>query len=192
MEFDERKAGITDLLCDIVAVELPDLPDETVVATFDDGVKMTMGEFKHLYAVLPPENQQQAMHEGLADHPRVTLHDYPGEDHGFAPLGAVLRIEVRARQEQHGEDAVHDVQQRGRALAGNEHSQAGESLHRGDPGHDEETRSEPAGQGRAAEVQVRAPDAEDDGERDQGARADLVHEQQGVRHAGDGATRCRK
>ncbi|HYD24680.1 MAG TPA: dienelactone hydrolase family protein [Croceibacterium sp.] len=27
---------------------------------------------------------QRAMHEGLDDHPRVTLHDYPGEDHGFA------------------------------------------------------------------------------------------------------------
>jgi parvulin-like peptidyl-prolyl isomerase len=42
---------------------LPDLPDETVVATFEDGVKMTLGEFKHLYAVLPPDNQQQAMHD---------------------------------------------------------------------------------------------------------------------------------
>jgi carboxymethylenebutenolidase len=27
---------------------------------------------------------QQAMHEGLDNHPRVTLYDYPGEDHGFA------------------------------------------------------------------------------------------------------------
>lgn len=32
--------------------------------------------------VLPPA--QKAMHDGLDDHPRVTLHDYPGEDHGFA------------------------------------------------------------------------------------------------------------
>jgi len=45
------------------SASLPDLPDETVVCTFDDGVKMTLGEFKHLYAVLPPENQQQAMHD---------------------------------------------------------------------------------------------------------------------------------
>jgi carboxymethylenebutenolidase len=30
------------------------------------------------------EAAQRAMHEGLDDHPRVTLHDYPGEDHGFA------------------------------------------------------------------------------------------------------------
>ena len=27
---------------------------------------------------------QKAMHEGLDDHPKVTLHDYPGQDHGFA------------------------------------------------------------------------------------------------------------
>lgn len=27
---------------------------------------------------------QAAMHEGLDDHPKVTLHDYPGVDHGFA------------------------------------------------------------------------------------------------------------
>lgn len=27
---------------------------------------------------------QQRMHEGLDDHPKVTLHDYAGEDHGFA------------------------------------------------------------------------------------------------------------
>lgn len=27
---------------------------------------------------------QQRMHEGLDDHPKVTLFDYPGEDHGFA------------------------------------------------------------------------------------------------------------
>lgn len=32
---------------------------------------------------VPPE-QQRLVHEGLDDHPRVTLHDYPGLDHGFA------------------------------------------------------------------------------------------------------------
>ncbi len=32
---------------------------------------------------VPPE-AQAAMHEGLDDHPKVTLHDYPGLDHGFA------------------------------------------------------------------------------------------------------------
>lgn len=31
-----------------------------------------------------PGDQQKAMHEGLDDHPKVTLHDYPGLDHGFA------------------------------------------------------------------------------------------------------------
>ncbi len=41
---------------------------------------------------------QAAIHAGLGDHPRVTLHDYPGLDHGFAaemgdrrdPAGAEL------------------------------------------------------------------------------------------------------
>ena len=32
---------------------------------------------------VPPEVQAQ-MHEGLDDHPKVTLHDYEGLDHGFA------------------------------------------------------------------------------------------------------------
>lgn len=32
---------------------------------------------------VPPE-AQKAIHEGLDDHPRVTLHDYEGLDHGFA------------------------------------------------------------------------------------------------------------
>ena len=31
-----------------------------------------------------PAEGQQVMHEGLGDHPKVTLHDYPGMDHGFA------------------------------------------------------------------------------------------------------------
>ena len=31
-----------------------------------------------------PPQVQQAMHEGLDDHPKVTLHDYDGLDHGFA------------------------------------------------------------------------------------------------------------
>ncbi|MEA3045950.1 MAG: carboxymethylenebutenolidase [Sphingomonadales bacterium] len=29
-------------------------------------------------------DKQKLIHEGLDDHPRVTLYDYPGEDHGFA------------------------------------------------------------------------------------------------------------
>ncbi len=40
---------------------LPDLPDETVVAVFDDGVKFTMGDFKQILSILPAQNQQLAM-----------------------------------------------------------------------------------------------------------------------------------
>src|ERR1051325_7198228 len=46
-------------LAPLCAQSLPTLPDETVIATFDDGVKLTYGEFKQIYSVLPPEHQQQ-------------------------------------------------------------------------------------------------------------------------------------
>lgn len=39
---------------------------------------------------------QKAMHEGLDDHPRVTLYDYPGEDHGFATEMGKRRSEAAA------------------------------------------------------------------------------------------------
>jgi parvulin-like peptidyl-prolyl isomerase len=40
------------------APAIPDLPDETVIATFDDGVTFTMGEFKRVYGLMPPEQQR--------------------------------------------------------------------------------------------------------------------------------------
>lgn len=40
---------------------------------------------------------QAAMHAGLDDHPKVTLHDYPGEDHGFATQFGERRSEDAAR-----------------------------------------------------------------------------------------------
>ena len=44
------------------------------------------------------DKQTQArMHEGLDDHPRVTLHDYPGEDHGFAAEMGKRRSEEAAK-----------------------------------------------------------------------------------------------
>jgi carboxymethylenebutenolidase len=42
-------------------------------------------------------DQQKAIHEGLDDHPRITLHDYPGEDHGFAAEMGQRRSEEAAR-----------------------------------------------------------------------------------------------
>jgi carboxymethylenebutenolidase len=41
---------------------------------------------------------QKAMHEGLDDHPKVTLHDYPGVDHGFATEFGNRRREEAANQ----------------------------------------------------------------------------------------------
>ena len=39
------------------APRMPDIPDQTTIAVFDDGVKLTMGDFKKIFAVLPPDNQ---------------------------------------------------------------------------------------------------------------------------------------
>ena len=43
-----------------------------------------------------PPAVQQAMHEGLDGHPKVALHDYPGEDHGFATEMGKRRSEAAA------------------------------------------------------------------------------------------------
>jgi carboxymethylenebutenolidase len=43
------------------------------------------------------EAAQREMHEALDDHPRVILHDYPGEDHGFAAEMGRRRSEEAAR-----------------------------------------------------------------------------------------------
>jgi hypothetical protein len=40
---------------------LPDLPDDAVVAIFGDGTKFTMGDFRNIYAAMPPANQQMAL-----------------------------------------------------------------------------------------------------------------------------------
>jgi carboxymethylenebutenolidase len=42
-------------------------------------------------------DQQKVMHEGLDDEPRVTLVDYPGEDHGFAAEMGKRRSEQAAQ-----------------------------------------------------------------------------------------------
>ena len=46
------------------ALPLPNLPDDTVIAVYpDDGYTLTFGEFKKIYAILPPEQQQHALKE---------------------------------------------------------------------------------------------------------------------------------
>ena len=44
-----------------------------------------------------PPPVRKAMHDGLDDHPKVVLHDYPGEDHGFAAEMGKRRSEDAAR-----------------------------------------------------------------------------------------------
>ena len=43
------------------------------------------------------KDSQKRMHEGLDDHPKVTLHDYPGEDHGFATEIGARRSDAAAK-----------------------------------------------------------------------------------------------
>jgi carboxymethylenebutenolidase len=45
-----------------------------------------------------PKEAQARVHEGLDDHPRVTIHDYPGEDHGFAAEMGARRSDAAARE----------------------------------------------------------------------------------------------
>lgn len=40
--------------------KLPDLPNETVIAVFDDGESFTMGDFKRIVSILPQQSQQLA------------------------------------------------------------------------------------------------------------------------------------
>src|SRR5690606_873241 len=42
-------------------------------------------------------DKQKLIHAGLDDEPRVTLHDYPGEDHGFAVAMGNRRSEAAAQ-----------------------------------------------------------------------------------------------
>lgn len=42
-------------------------------------------------------DKQRLIHQGLDDHPKVTIHDYPGEDHGFAAEMGKRRSETAAR-----------------------------------------------------------------------------------------------
>ena len=45
------------------SAELPDLPDSTVIAEFEDHTKFTMADFRRWVAALPPENQPMALRD---------------------------------------------------------------------------------------------------------------------------------
>jgi carboxymethylenebutenolidase len=78
------------------------------VAYYPVGIDQMLGESRAIARPLlihiasadgfvSPEAQQR-MHEGLDDHPRVTLYDYPGLDHGFAAEMGQRRNEAGAQQ----------------------------------------------------------------------------------------------
>src|ERR1035441_4997615 len=41
--------------------KLPDIPNEAVIAVFDDGTSFTMGDFKRIASILPAQSQQLAV-----------------------------------------------------------------------------------------------------------------------------------
>jgi hypothetical protein len=45
------------------APQMPDIPDQAIIAVFDDGVKLTMADFKKIFAALPPDNQPMALRD---------------------------------------------------------------------------------------------------------------------------------
>jgi hypothetical protein len=53
------------------ASALPNIPDEQVIAAFEDGVKFTMGDLKKLYPALPPPLQNAAVSD-----PAEFFHEY--------------------------------------------------------------------------------------------------------------------
>ena len=53
------------------APTIPDLPDSTVIAEFQDGMSLTMGELKKIYPALP-----SAMQNGLTKDPKEFFHEY--------------------------------------------------------------------------------------------------------------------
>src|SRR5437899_9496530 len=42
---------------------MPNLPDDTVIATFEDGTKFSMGEFRRLYGALNAQQQQSVIRD---------------------------------------------------------------------------------------------------------------------------------
>ena len=62
-----------------------------------DVLRPVYNELKGADGFVSPE-VQKAMHEGLDDHPKVTLHDYPGADHGFATEFGKRRRDEAANQ----------------------------------------------------------------------------------------------
>ncbi|MBR0552988.1 dienelactone hydrolase family protein [Stakelama marina] len=79
---------------------------DAVVGYYGVGIDNLLGEMnaigKPVMLHIPQEDHfvdkeaQAKMHEGLDDHPKVTLYDYPGEDHGFATEVGKRRSEESA------------------------------------------------------------------------------------------------
>src|SRR5438094_4813419 len=121
----------------------------------------------------PPE-------EGDAHDPRR-----PGEDQGLAAGSALVRVDVRAGEEQRRERAIDHVQQPGAGVAAPDQGrQAEQSLDRREDGHDHVRRAKAAADRLVAEIVVSAPQAEQHGEGHEHARSIAVKKRQRYQQLG--------
>jgi hypothetical protein len=75
-----------------------------------------------------------------------------------------MRIEVDARDEQDGENPVHDMEDLRRPVPGGENDQARYALDGDESAEDQEAGPEPARHGRPSKVEICPPNAQQDSE----------------------------
>src|SRR5215831_12678512 len=137
--------------------------------------------YRTLGSIAPPTLARGSAPEELYGHD-------PGcarEDKRFAPFVGAPRVEIGARHEQRGEDAVHHVQDSlARAVARGKRRRPEQALQRGDGGHDQVGRAKSPAHRLGAEVLEGAPEAEQNREDDQDPRAVGVQKDECVFHSG--------
>src|SRR5256885_769338 len=114
-------------------------------------------------------------------------HDPRGtrEDQGFAPGVALMGVDVRAREKQGRDRAVHHVQQSGARIAAREQGrQAEQALHRRDGGHDQVSRAKAAADALVPKIVIGAPQSEQHRKRDEHTRAVAVKKRERLHRLG--------
>src|SRR5262245_57708295 len=170
------------------AVFTPRKPAPPVINARRSALEVRSGSLRSPYRALgsiaaETLSRRGASEEGDGDYPRRS-----GKHERLAALVATARVEVRAGYEKRREDAVDHVQDAFRRIpAADRGGQAEQALDRRERGHDQVARAEPATQPLVAEVEVRAPDAEDDREDDEDAGAERVQQNECLFQSGDEA-----
>ena len=104
----------------------------------------------------------------------LTTHAAPARITASRRASASLGIEVSPREEDHSERSIDQVQQLRRPASECESGQTHQALDRGQTGHHEVARAEPAGDLSVSKVSVGAPDRKHESEREKCAGTDTV------------------